>query len=73
MVNIVLVGAGKLGSRHLQALSQLKIKGVKLFVIDPSLEARSVAESRFHEMPSSSAIASVTYLESIGNLKKKIT
>tara|TARA_B100000787_G_scaffold170303_1_gene165993 strand:- start:8503 stop:9507 length:1005 start_codon:yes stop_codon:yes gene_type:complete len=69
MVNIVLVGAGKLGSRHLQALSQLKIKGVKLFVIDPSLEARSVAESRFHEMPSSSAIASVTYLESIGNLK----
>ena len=26
MLNIVLIGAGKLGSRHLQALSQVKIK-----------------------------------------------
>ena len=69
MVNIVLVGAGKLGSRHLQALSQIKIMGTNLFVIDPSSEARSIAENRFHEMPSNSAIASVTYLESIGNLK----
>ncbi len=69
MVNIVLVGAGKLGSRHLQALSQLEIKGANLFVIDPSSEARSVAEDRFNEMPSNTAIASVSYFENTENLK----
>lgn len=68
MVNIVLVGAGKLGSRHLQALSQLRIMGVNLFVIDPSSEARRVAEDRFDEMPCNPAIASVSYLESTKNL-----
>lgn len=69
MINIVLVGAGKLGSRHLQALSQIKIMGTKLFVVDPSSDARGIAGSRFYEMPPNPAVADVTYLENLGNLQ----
>ena len=44
MINIVLLGAGKLGSRHLQALSRLKIKNTKLHIIDKSSQSISIAK-----------------------------
>lgn len=65
------MGAGKLGSRHLQALSQINVEGLSLYVIDPSPDARSLAEARLQEMPKNSLITSVTYLESIKKLKEK--
>ena len=39
MTNVVLVGAGKLGSRHLQAISQARLKNLKIFVVDFNPEA----------------------------------
>jgi predicted dehydrogenase len=68
MVNVVLVGAGKLGSRHLQGLSQTKINNTNLFVIDPSSASLDLAKERFKEMPINNNIASLTYLKDIESL-----
>jgi len=48
MKKIALIGAGQLGSRHLQALAKLDIKS-KIFVVDPSEESLRVAKSRYEE------------------------
>jgi len=71
MINIVLFGVGKLGSRHLQALSQVKIKNTNLHVVDPSIEAVKVAKERFDEMKSNSYISSVNYVHNINDLVVK--
>lgn len=48
MKKILLIGAGQLGSRHLQALSKLQ-KSMNITVIDPSRNSLEIAEQRFHE------------------------
>jgi hypothetical protein len=48
MIKIAIVGAGQLGSRHLQALSKLKFD-CEIFIVDPSDEALTSAQSRFQE------------------------
>ncbi|MEO6901899.1 MAG: Gfo/Idh/MocA family oxidoreductase [Bacteroidia bacterium] len=52
MINILLIGAGQLGSRHLQALALLKIP-VTIQVIDLSQESLQIAEIRFKEVADS--------------------
>jgi predicted dehydrogenase len=51
MATIAVIGAGQLGSRHLQALASLKMP-VKIQVLDSSAEALQVARSRFEEVSS---------------------
>ena len=46
MTNVVLVGAGKLGSRHLQAISQARLKNLKIFVVDFNPEAITNSKKR---------------------------
>ena len=65
MLNIVLVGAGKLGSRHLQALSQVKIKDINIHVVDLNTSALSTAKDRFKEMPKNPNILNINYLSNI--------
>lgn len=47
--NILIVGAGQLGSRHLQALA-LCLTPCEIFVVDPLAESLKVAKSRFEEI-----------------------
>ena len=47
MALIKIVGAGQLGSRHLQALQSIRTP-LDIHVIDPSPESLKVAEERFH-------------------------
>ena len=68
MTNIVLIGVGKLGSRHLQALSQIQIGDTNLFVVDPSISALNLGKERFNEMPSNKNITSVNYFTDLDNL-----
>lgn len=49
MKQIAIIGAGELGSRHLQALAMLE-GAVTITVVDPSEKARSVARERFVEV-----------------------
>jgi len=46
---ILVIGAGQLGSRHLQALVKLQTQ-VNIFVIDPSLDSLNLTEQRAKEI-----------------------
>ena len=47
--NILIVGAGQLGSRHLQAIALLK-DSCAINIIDPSTTSLNIAKSRFEEV-----------------------
>lgn len=47
--NIAIIGAGQLGSRHLQALAQLK-EDVSLYIVDPSKQSLEASVERFNEV-----------------------
>ena len=49
MLNIILIGAGELGSRHLQGLVKVNHM-LNIWVIDPSSESLARAEERLEEI-----------------------
>jgi predicted dehydrogenase len=53
MLKIKIVGAGQLGSRHLQALKAVK-QPLQIHVIDPSTESLSIAKDRYDSFQSTS-------------------
>ena len=71
MINVALIGAGQLGSRHLQALALSEIP-MNIEVVDPFVESLKVAKERFEQMPKNNNIASVKYFESIDELSEDI-
>ncbi len=71
MINIVLIGAGKLGSRHLQALSQINLKDTNIFAVDLNESTLNLAKDRFNEMPKNENITSINYIKDIKDLKIK--
>ena len=62
--SIAVIGAGEVGSRHLQALALLK-RPVKIFVVDPSNESLRIAKERFQQ------VCSIELLWFIRNPKKQ--
>lgn len=63
MYRIQIIGAGQLGSRHLQALSSVA-EPLSIDVIDPSLHSLATAKERFEAMPKIHA-HSVSYHQEI--------
>jgi len=61
-MKILLIGAGQLGSRHLQGLLKLEEKSI-IFVLDPSEESLATAEIRAKEISHNSEISYVTKLD----------
>src|ERR1051326_5817460 len=49
MYRIAIIGAGQLGSRHLQAMAHLQI-AVELFAVDPSEISLQTAQARWNEV-----------------------
>ena len=49
MKNIAIVGAGQLGSRHLQALARIEEK-VVLYIVDPNNQSLQISKERFQEV-----------------------
>jgi hypothetical protein len=68
MINIVLIGAGKLGSRHLQALAKIAIES-KIYVVDPNAESSEIAFSRYKEIPQNSNIKLLEFKKNIVDLQ----
>lgn len=64
---IAVVGAGQLGSRHLQGLSKLAVS-CEIDVVDPSAASLETAKSRYAEMPTSVGVRAVRYHQSIAEL-----
>jgi hypothetical protein len=51
-MNILLVGAGQLGSRHLQSLKKCETPN-RIYVVDPSKDSLQVAQARFEQIETS--------------------
>lgn len=49
-MNCAIVGAGQLGSRHLQGLLTYQQESLSVFIVDPSSESLSVAQQRADEI-----------------------
>jgi hypothetical protein len=68
---ILVVGAGQLGSRHLQALAKLPIPLI-IDVVDPSTESLSMSKNRFNEIASAGEKHSITWHTSFDTIGKEI-
>ncbi len=62
-----MIGAGQLGSRHLQALALLREEGV-IHVVDPSAQSRETAFQRFKEVIDQSGRITAQFRASISEL-----
>jgi len=67
----LIIGAGRLGSRHLQGLSIIN-KNVEIIVVDPDSDALARSQKRFEEMPSNSHVSSVNYYQDIPKLDGEV-
>ena len=66
-----IIGAGQLGSRHLQGLSIIS-QDVEIIVIDPNSDVLELAQKRYEEMPSNSHVRSVNYHQNIPELDGEV-
>lgn len=71
MYYISIIGAGQIGSRHLQGLAKIDIP-VTIFVIDPDTEALAIAKERFKQIPDTRHIKQIEFNTSINNLYTNI-
>lgn len=71
MKNIVVIGAGQLGSRHIQALSKVNFQA-KIEVVDPLAASLEVARNRFNEMPSNHNISGISFYSSLSELSSQV-
>lgn len=71
VLTIAVVGAGQLGSRHLQSIKQVNFPAA-LFVIDPNEASLKMAESRYDEVADNENIRSVVFATSINELPGEI-
>lgn len=60
--NIIIVGAGQIGSRHLQALKRVKFP-LNITVVDPSEQSLATAKQRYGEMSKGKYIHVVNYIQ----------
>ena len=69
--SVVVLGAGQIGSRHLQALARLELPA-HIQVIDPSQAALAQARARLAEVPASSTLGPVQFLTDLSGVAAEI-
>lgn len=69
--NICIIGAGNIGSRHLQALAKVS-EPLLIYVVDPSSDSLKLAKSRYEEVQIPQIKHQVTYLEDLENIVSPI-
>ena len=62
--HVAVIGAGELGSRHLQGLSRIN-HDINITVVEPNIVAINTAKERYNEMPTNSSVCTISYFESI--------
>ncbi len=70
MKNVCLIGAGNIGSRHLQGLKKVKFP-LSIQVVDPSAQSLEIAEERYEQIQTSTK-HQISFLEDIEKVSKKI-
>ncbi|WP_157351580.1 Gfo/Idh/MocA family oxidoreductase [Aliarcobacter butzleri] len=71
MKKIALIGAGQLGSRHLQGLAKSDLE-IFIEVVEPFESSRDTAKQRFEEIPSNEKIVKIDFLETISQLSDEL-
>jgi len=71
MVKIAIIGAGQLGSRHLQALSLID-RAAAVDVVDPNPSSLETAKKRFLEVSKGTKIREVHYYSSLNDISDTI-
>jgi predicted dehydrogenase len=61
MYNIAIIGAGQLGSRHLQGLKKANLE-MSVFVVDTNQQSLDVAKERYMEIENNPKIRSIDFL-----------
>lgn len=69
--HVLLVGAGQLGSRHLQALA-LCTSNIDISVVDPSPHSLAVAKERYEQVTPSASVGDVKYYSSLTQVEGAI-
>ena len=60
MKKIALIGAGQLGSRHLQGLAKSDLE-ISIEVVEPFEVSRNTAKQRFEEIPTNEKIVNIDF------------
>jgi len=71
MYKVVIIGAGQLGSRHLQALLKTQLQ-ISIEVVDPIEKSLEIAKDRAGEIPPNMNIKSISYFSSIDAISNDI-
>lgn len=71
MYLVIIIGAGNIGSRHLQAFAKAKQK-TSIIVIDPSQNSLNVCQSRWNEANNFNNIVDVRFQSDYLNIPKEI-
>lgn len=71
MKNIVLIGAGQLGSRHLQGIKR-SLHNVAIFVFDVNIEAINLARQRYEEIEENGYDKTIEYINDFEQLPQII-
>jgi hypothetical protein len=67
MFNIAIIGAGQLGSRHLQGLKKITLE-VAIFIVDPDQNSLNTSRERYNQVQGNPLIESISYLKDISFL-----
>lgn len=68
---IGIIGAGQLGSRHLQGIAQSSIV-ISIEVVEPFESARKIAQDRYNEVENKDNIQHINFYDSIDKLSAKL-
>ena len=68
--NLVVIGCGNIGSRHLQALTKLPFN-IHVEIVDPDLNSHKIAQSRLDEVNYDKQKHEFYWHTSISELKQK--
>ena len=71
MKKTALIGAGQLGSRHLQGLAKSDLE-ISIEVLEPFEDSRNTAKQRFEEIPTNKNIKSIDFHENISLLSDEL-
>ncbi|NHJ04818.1 MAG: hypothetical protein EAX90_08340, partial [Candidatus Heimdallarchaeota archaeon] len=68
---IGIIGAGQLGSRHLQALALID-RPISIQVVDPSKNSLEIAKQRFNEVNENTKVKEIKFLEKIEEMNSNL-
>jgi pyrroline-5-carboxylate reductase len=71
MYNIAIIGAGELGSRHLQGLKLAKVE-MSIYVIDPNANSLKQSQERYDQVAANLMVIAISFLSNLNQLPENL-